>query len=644
LGIAQLESKQCLLVKKDCDVEIDFWGFFKPELFYGQNFTLLNNNNPNDKSFYFRHTNDFFLDLNYGRETYGYSVIQFKSSVRNRAIWGSPTSIAKTLPRRAPFLDAVTEEHEHEFPRLFFWMREAWLKVELGEFLRLGFENNHWFTVGAFPFELGRGIALGSAYAVGPGPLGFYSDAMIDQFAFGLKLSGEFVADVLSYDIYGAILQSKSFSLAETSKPVLKNEIGRRDNPARGFGKDNYVVAARLIWNAFKNDTWGLLTFEPYVMFNQDPEQRVEFFADSSSKLGTYGLAGEYVGKRLEFGFDAAVNMGHQAVFAWDRNQTRVENFQGQVVVVNDNVLMDSTDTTINGKKALHVPKSNAQKVINQSAATASGQKGNADQNGQLIPGGNLPGGLGFITSPLQLQNSEKRFRDRYRNTYHGYMVVGDAAYWIYPTEFQVAITAGIASGDRDPNDEVKDGTYDGFIGLQEVYAGKRVKSVFLLGTVGKVKRPGTAPENPLAAHDFATSTSGFTNLILFGSGCTWKPAWCTTRLVINPNIFAYWEDVPGPKFDPFTAKDLPTQSSPFLGIELNTFISYYPIDSLKCFAIGSVFFPGAHFRDIKGKPLDDAQKRLLERLDRKGLNANLIPNIGDNIAYTINFGMEFAF
>ena len=65
-------------------------------------------------------------------------------------------------------------------------------------FLHLGFESNHSFTVGAFPFELGRGISLGAAYAIGPGPLGFYSDGMIDQFAFGFKFSGEIVPDVLN--------------------------------------------------------------------------------------------------------------------------------------------------------------------------------------------------------------------------------------------------------------------------------------------------------------------------------------------------------------------------------------------------------------------------------------------------------------
>ena len=640
---SELQAKTCLLAKKDADIEIDFWGLWKPELFFGERFTFLNKNVPADKIFYFRHTNDYFLDLLYGKETFGYPVAEFKTSVRNRAVWGSPSSIANTLPAESPLLNADVREHSHALPRLFFWMREAWLKLSLAELLHLDFEGNHSFTLGAFPFELGRGISLGAAYAIGPGPLGFYSDGMIDQFAFGLKFSGDVVSDVLTYDLYGAMLQSRSSSLGETARPIYKNEIGRREDPARGFGHDNYLIAASLNWNAFKNDRWGHLAFEPYVMFNNDPEQRVEFVGDASSKLGTFGMAGEYIGNKFEFGFDTAINMGRQFVRPWDRNQIVFENSNGNITLVNSQVLISSANAS-NGNKAPDVPKSDAQKAINRSAET-----GTSAQNGQFIEGAQNLAGLGNITGPLSLQNSNTRFRtgktgDGYSNTYHGFMIVGDASYWLYKKDFQVALTAGIASGDQDPNHEVLDGTYDGFIGLQEVYSGKRVKSVFLLGTVGKVKRPGTAPEDPLANRDFAVTASGFTNLVFLGGGCTWKPSWCETRFVWNPNIFAYWEDSPGKKFDAFTAKELPQQASPFLGIELNSFLSYYPFASLKCFAIGSVFFPGKHFKDIKGKPLDNAQKRLLERLDKKGLNPDLIPNIGNDVAYSIIIVMEFAF
>lgn len=637
-----IEAKTSLLSKPESDIEIDFWGFWKPEAFVGKNFTFLNNHNPQDQIFYFRHTNDWFLDLIYGKGTYGRPVAEFKTSVRNRAVWGSPSTIANTL--HSPVKGGGLEfgEHNHAFPRLFFWMREAWLQVSLAEFLRLDLENNHWFTVGAFPFELGRGISLGAAYALGPGPLGFYSDAMVDQYAFGLKFSGEVVPDMLTYDIYGSILQSRSNSLAETLKPIYRNEIGRREDPARGFGKDNYLIAARMNWTAMNDDRWGKVIIEPYGLYNNDPEQRIEFDGDASSKLGTFGVGAEYLGSRFEFGFDIAKNVGSQYVKPWDRNRVVLENVNGQMSAVNNNVLMVS-DNQFNGQKTPDVPKNTSQKIINQSS-----NLGSSAQNGQVIAGSENIGTIGYATDIVELKNSDRRFRtgqdgsSGYYNKYKGWMAVVDASYWVYRKTLQVAVTGGYASGDQDPNFDVQDRDFKGFVSLQEAYAGKRVKNVFLLGTVGKVKRPGTAPENPLSNKDFASSCSGFTNLGFFGSGLTWKPT-CETRFVLNPNIFAYWEPSPGKKFDVLTGKNLAEEASKFLGIELNTFLSYYPFASLRCFAIGSIFLPGQHFKDIKGKPLDDAQKRALDKF-KNNFDPKNIPNIGDDIAYTFNIGMEFAF
>lgn len=632
------EAKTCLLSKPESDIEIDFWGFWKPEAFVGKNFTFLNNNNPQDKIFYFRHTNDWFFDLVYGKEKFGRPVAEFKTSVRNRAVWGSPSTIANTLPSSIKGGGVEFGEHSHAFPRLFFWMREAWLQVSLPEFLHLGLENNHSFTIGAFPFELGRGISLGAAYALGPGPLGFYSDGMIDQYAFGLKFSGEIVPDVLNYDVYGSILQSRSNSLSETAKPIYKNEIGRRDDPARGFGKDNYLIASRLLWTAMDN-SYGKVVIEPYGMYNNDPEQRIEFDGDASSKLGTFGIGAEYLGSRFECGIDVAKNVGSQFVKPWDRNRIVLENVNGQIAAVNNNILMVSNNQ-FNGLKAPDVPKSQSQKIIGQSSDT-----GSASQNGQVIPGSQNIGTIGYATDIIELKNSDRRFRtgpngDGYYNKYKGWMAVGDASYWVYRKVFQVAVTAGYASGDQDPNFDVIDGDFKGFIGLQEAYSGKRVKSVFLLGTVGKAKRPGTAPENPLSNKDYASCCSGFTNLAFVGSGCTWKPT-CETRFVFNPNVFAYWEPSPGKKYDPVLQMNSAQDASKFLGVELNAFLSYYPFASLKCFAIGSMFLPGQHFKDIKGKPLDENQKRALAKYKN---SFDTLPNIGDDIAYTFNIGMEFAF
>jgi len=623
LCAADKEKPTCL-INSNSDVEWSIWGLLREESFGGKNVTFLNNNNPEDQTFYLRHTWDTNARVGYGLEKYGCRVAEFKASMRQRTIWGFASSTARTADAEVKVADVVTSPHSHDLPRLFIWMREGWLKIDLNSALGLGFENKHHLTVGAFPFELGRGISLGAAYAVGPTPLGFYADGVIDQFAFGIKISGELVKDHLNYDVYGSILQARSTSLERTGQKILGQQVGRLNNPMRGFGKDNYLVAARVLWSVFNNEH-GTLSFEPYVLFNNDPEQKIEFPADASSKLGTWGLAGEYEGCRGGCGFDMAFNMGRQQVKAWDRNRVQFLNNAGYVTEINSDVLVGSSS----GSQALFVPGSSDQQLIFN--AELDGLQ-SAAFNGELI------------INSTNLYNSSTRYRNAYDNEYRGMMFVADGNYFLYKKEFQVATTLGYASGGLDPHSTTMDSLYDGFIGLQEVYMGKRVKSVFLLGTVGKVKRPGSEPIEDNSPRDFSISTSGFTNLLFWGGGFTWKPNTTCRIFSINPNVFVYWEPFAGNTYSIVQMADTNFPARNFLGTEINTFISAQLFDNLKLWGIGSAFFPDGHFTDIRGKPLNKDQLNALKKLTVTGFDDDKVPNIGNNAGFTVNIGIDYTF
>jgi hypothetical protein len=614
--------------KTASDFEFSFWGMLRPETFFGKNISLLNNNNPNDMLWYNRHTLDVNFNILYGQECYGCPVVEFMSTFRNKAIWGVPTSIASTTDATVKLLDTVFGEHRHTLPRLFPWMRELWMEFSINEALDLDFANVHRFKIGAFPFELGRGIALGSAYAVGPDILGFYNESIIDQFAFGAKFSGTII-NCLNYDLYGAILHNKSSSLSDTAEKVLGQQFGMRDFPQRGFGKVNYLVASRFNWLVFDTPKAGRLSVEPYALYNNDPLQEVEFREDASSKLATFGIASEFITPCFEFGFDCAFNVGSQRVKGWDRNKAKAENNGGLFAQVNSNVVDQD------GNKIPFIPGSPAQKIINCAPQDAS-------QNGRQI--GVFPDGVGYLIGPITLFNDARRFRNPYTNSFQGMMCVGDAGWWIYKKELQIAVTAGYTTGDRDPNSEVIDGDFAGFIGLQELYSGKRVKSAFVLGGAGKLQRPLSGPENDFSLNEFPQTINGFTNLALVGAGLHWRPVSPSRRVYINPNVLAFWEPVPGKKFDPIKGEELQQSSRSFMGIEANLFGSLYFFDNLKFYFVGSAFFPGGHFTDIKGKPLNEEQQKVLDRLDVNADFLSEIPNIGDNIAWTINIGLELTF
>ncbi len=628
-----LSERAMSLYNDKLDLAVEFGVKFKPEFYWGKNISLLNNSNEADRIIYFRHTIDLDFDAIYGKKIYDDGIAELKWTMRNRGIWGNPTTIARTTRHPVKGFGVVFGDHDHGIPRHIPWWRELWLKFDLGKATGLALKNRHSFTLGAFPFQLGRGISLGDAYAVGPEILGFYSDYIVDQFAFGGLFSGTVVRDYLNYDIYMALLQNKSSSLGETAEVVNAQEFGKFRCPQRGFGKINYVIAGRLMWTVFNTKELGKLNLEPYALFNADPEQRVEFIADATAKLGTIGMAGEYYGDLTEFGFDFGFNVGEQSVKGWDRNHIEPKNVNAFVQVINTHVIQNGSSTNIP-----FVSQTFPAQVIIETSEQ------NQSQNGKII--GTVPDSFGGLPpGPVVLQNKNNRFRNPYTNTFQGWMFVADAARWVYNKDLLFTVTAGIASGGHLPHDATQDTVYNGFIGLQEIYSGKRVKSAFLLGGSGKLKRPFSAPTtNQSPFGDFAVSTSGFTNLVFTGAGLNWKPRNKAREFGINPNALFYWQEKATRKFDLDTLMDSPHLARTFLGAELNTFAYVFLMKNLKGFAVLSCFIPGSHYSDIRGKPLNRDQARALRDVDRSADTDAPLPNIGTDVAIAINFGLEYFF
>jgi hypothetical protein len=644
------------------DFSFFFSGKLRPETFFADGFTWLNKREQ-DRVYYSRHTLDTTLDTFYGLETYGFNVAEMKATLRNRSVWGDPSSVAPVTPATLQDLDAGVGAHSHFLPRNILWMREIWLSFEIGTAFGLTFKNRQWFTIGAFPFMVGRGISLGEAYAVGPSALGFYTDFNIDQFAYGAKFDGDIVKDILHYDFYVAILSNMANKISHCNAPIYAQCLDRKENPERGFGNVNFVVATRFNWCVFKHDALGQLNLEPYALYNHDPEQEIEFSADADSKLCTVGFSGEYEGPRAAFGFDTAMNFGRQRVLPWDRNQVTKQLRNGVGMLVNSHVFVGydpATDTVTNTDvyKAPFSPRNVVDPAGQPSDVGKEAQKLIKDNdkrcefyNGRSI--GRVPGfseDMAFVPDPIipvqldELFNANDRFRCGYNNKYKGWMFVADGALFFCNKQIQLAATAGKASGDLDPNTELIDGDFAGFISLQEIYNGKRVRSAFLLSGAGKVQIPLSPSLTVGKAGNFAKLTSGFTNIIFWGAALHYTPKQVKRRIVFNPNMYMYWLDVAGNKFDPIAKKDTDIPARKFLGTEMNLFFDYYMFKDMKLYYVSSIFVPGTYFTDIKGKPFNKRQQDKLNAATIKSCKDTCIPNIGDNAAFTINIGIEYRF
>ncbi|MCL4379880.1 hypothetical protein M1466_00090 [Candidatus Dependentiae bacterium] len=614
-----------LVMYRNEDFTLEFGAKFRPETFYGKNLNFFSGS-PLDQALYWQTTFDLKLAAQHAQE------MKFLATLRNKTRWGNPRLIPVT-PTPVKVDVSLTPPHNHYISRLLFWIREAWLEISLNKALSICADREHVFKVGFFPFDLGRGIALGDAYAVTPGVLGLFADNAIDQYAPGMLLHGDVTKNgTVTYDLYAAILENFSDSFDNNSQEIYSQRLGACDGPFRGFGHIDWVLAARMKWVLFNDPlNYGKTTFEPYVVYNHLPEQRIEFPADAASNLITWGLALDYAGPRWEFGWETAINRGAQQVFAWDRNNVVLarNSSNGAIIEQYSQVFVGPKNAAGNN----NAPFSSAnQAVVNSSPREVI-------LNGQQLDASGL-------------YNGPDRFRRCYKNQYNGMMMVADAAYYMMPKCLRVSGTVGWASGDENPNQNFNDplesqmdGTYDGFIGIQEVYSGRLVRSVFVIGSQ-RIPRPLTTPSVSINPNTLllAQNISGFSNLLYTGVGFKYTPQASRRRVELMPNCLFYWQDIATKKFSAVLGRTIDEPASKFLGFEVNLFLELNLLDNLRFFFVGGTFIPGTHFVDIAGKPLNSNQIAVLQRLNTTGITDIDYPLLGTRPAYALNAGMEYRF
>lgn len=561
------------------------------------------------------------------------NALSSQITIRNKYRWGSPESIAATSETPIKIGDTTTGNHMHYLSKQIFWLREGWLDINLNRAMGVETAGTQHFKLGLFPFELGRGIALGSAYAASSGLLGFYADSTVDQNAPGFLLSGDLLPDILTYDMYLGILRNWTDSFGRVNEKIYTDQLHRDGRGARGFGHVNFVYANRLRWSPVLTSDrmqggMAKLVIEPYFMYNRDPEQRVEFPADAASNLMTAGLCTDYTGSRFEFGCEFAFNFGQQTVHGWDSNQIEVVvNSDGLLAERYTKVLTSDPNTNTNPAKA-YVTSTNKQ-------AVEKGVPG-PNQNGQEL-------------GTSGLYNALNRYNAPYKNKYQGMMLVTDASMWLIDPSFKISGTLGWATGDENPNrdldqlgDSSIDGNYQGFIGLQEIYSGKRVISLFIIGG-NSLTRPLSTPSDA-AEGGIPSKATGFTNLVYGGGAVTFKYNFCGREIGWNVGLLNYWQDYATKKFDARTKKSLDQPASRHLGGELNVTINCQFMKSLKGFLVGGVFIPGQHYDDIKNKPLSKDDLKTLDELNAGSSSIVSTPLLGTHPAYVLNWGIEYAF
>jgi hypothetical protein len=405
--------------------------------------------------------------------------------------------------------------------------------------------------------------------------------------------------------------------MSETFNHIKANHIGKEATPWSGTGNNNTVYALQITYSPLKEKKKEL-TFKPYGFYNEALDQKIEFAADSSSKMGSVGLEFEGRWGNWSFGFDTAHNYGSEYLARIDRNQAKIQQNNELLNTYYTHIEEDVDGTFVPAKayKELRAELKNNRHLNNLEtfSVTVSG-------------------------TSTDFRSAANRVRPAYKNDYRGFMAVADIEYAVPKHGAKVAATVGYASGDGDPHASEVNKQYRGFVGVNELYNSKRVPSIFVLDE-RTTKRPLSLNEGGTYLED-----PSFSDLVFVGGGLTYSPLFAPLNrqnLVMNFNILGFYKEHASAAVvnNVVSATEVARK---YLGTEFNMIGKISPLNNMCIsFKLGALL-PGSYYADIKGATFAGDLFNTLDEADTQGLDSNQY-RISKDTAYMANLVFEYLF
>ncbi len=611
-------------------------GIVKQDFIFAGRSLFLNKNVEGDNYQFVKFIADMDMDYFSSMDEKESSIV-LHSTVRHKSIWGNATESFKTVDSEIfSSTGASMGSHSHDVTKPGIWLKNLYLKTRIDKALKkdLGWGNCCDFTIGFFPFVLGRGISLGGGYGTPKDFLGIYS-RVNDFNAPGVLLHTQLFQGSGSFDAYYSKFDSKSASAKQTLASKREKIIGSRLSPWAGSGNDDniYALQAAYKFSGFKDNVLGDMTGKTfgYALYNRAPGKNAELDFDSESNLITFGLGFEGNIGKLEFGFEGAKNFGHETLYNIDRNKkSEITSNDGIKQDIYSHILTESVLDSGNFDTPALVTK----------ALSAALSENLHQANNET-----------FVVDGKNYKTKSNRIRPGFNNRYRGWMFVFDTAYLFENKSgsFKPSFALGIASGDSDPMANEVDKDYNGFVGLNELYSGKRVKSVIILDD-RNIRRPMTIGVSDTVDQPNKKSDGTFTDIRFMGYGLGIKPSigqkLCEcSNLYIDLNALAFWKDHASKaiviKDGSPTLSDLDARR--FMGTELNMIIEFEPVENLKVSLVGAAFFPGGYYKDISGARIKDDAMKVFEQADLQKIPTKNYA-IGSDVSYYFASGFTYKF
>ncbi len=266
----------------------------------------------------------WLVGVQQGRRAFGKPGIEAGMKITHYSYWKDQTRYVPLSEEVLSIRDldnAIIGDHTHRNVMPIVFMEDAFFKIHIDPFIHCFKDFPTYIQAGTFPFVLGRGLSLGSYSDGGIPHMAWELDGnanSLEQSPIGLLIHSQLTKQI-SLDLYYTKFRERSASVSSTREPTrITRLFGIR--PERGIDKDREAWAVRMEYKN-KDNSWGSLEVEPYLMYARAPDQMIERASDASTKLWTYGVMADYKCGGFKVNMEFAGNLGHQDMHAIDRNQ-----------------------------------------------------------------------------------------------------------------------------------------------------------------------------------------------------------------------------------------------------------------------------------------------------------------------------------
>lgn len=323
------DSSTLFLSKKDVEVKLggrirqETFSFFSPLVLRSDYF---------DRYTFQRARFNFDIDGFFGKKTYGENVINTRLRLTAFKVYDNDKAYTPPIIEPVAFnsgnyirkVDISDHGHESIVPLAF--LEEGYVAVKLQKLMPILVPTE--LKIGYFAQAIGRGIALGDYFGGGVDYLGWFEEGNLGNntnLSPGLTLTlGD--CKSLALEFYYSQWKKQSQGPDHTRKELAVRRLDRDENARdprsiqRGTNADRNLFSLRgIVRNNAAGDGFSLYA-EPYLVYVNAPELKVEFEGDSSAKLGTVGCMLDWGCDGWKVNGEFGLQFGRQIMHPIDRN------------------------------------------------------------------------------------------------------------------------------------------------------------------------------------------------------------------------------------------------------------------------------------------------------------------------------------